>query len=66
VVLRCVTFPAGFYFRQKTYPDVERVLDTFKRDPNYKKKQRVDGMGQQRMPPGKLGSATPGGGQGRC
>lgn len=50
----CNVTCAGFYFRQKTYPEVERVLDTFKRDPNYKKKQRADGMGQQRMPPGEI------------
>lgn len=37
--------PAGFFFRQQTYGEVERVLDMFKRDPNYKKKQKADGMG---------------------
>jgi hypothetical protein len=59
----CDVILAGFYFRQKTYPEVERVLDTFKRDPNYKKKQRADGMGQQRMPPG-VGDPAAGGGGG--
>lgn len=46
----------GYYFRQKTYSEVERVLDAFKRDPNYKKKQRADGIGQPRMagPPGRV------------
>jgi hypothetical protein len=40
---------AGFYFRAKMYPDVERVLDTFKRDPNYKKRQQAAEVAQQRM-----------------
>jgi hypothetical protein len=46
----------GFFFRQKTYSEVERVLDAFKRDPNYKKKQVA--QGQQRMggPPGPAGA----------
>lgn len=51
---------AGYYFRQKTYSEVERVLDAFKRDPNYKKKQRADGMGQPRM------GGPPGEGLGQC
>lgn len=62
--------PKGYYFRGRTYPEVERVLDAFKRDPNYKKKQRADMQGgmmaaQQRMmggPPG-YGQQTPGYGQ---
>lgn len=47
---------SGFFFRQKTYSEVERVLDAFKRDPNYKKKQVA--QGQQRMggPPGPAGA----------
>lgn len=41
----CSTNPTGYYFRGRTYPEVERVLDAFKRDPNYKKKQRADQQG---------------------
>jgi hypothetical protein len=66
-ILICLHVPAthllpfaGFYFRSKMYPDVERVLDAFKRDPNYKKKQQAEGMQQQRMAGGAAGEAARG------